>query len=215
LRFSTEAKRLANEERATVAVLHAAGKPAIFSTLSLMGGFLVLCFSDLLSYQQIGGLTAFTLGFGLLVEVTLTPALCGGLRIVTLWDTLGLDLGEDPQVAIPLFAGLSKPACRIVAQMASLREFPAGTPLAHIGDNEREMYVIVDGTVRVWKPGSDGPIELNTCKRGEVVGEVGLFFGERSANMDVATDARLLRFTPNTLQRFTPAAENRGTLLRT
>jgi CRP-like cAMP-binding protein len=33
------------------------------------------------------------------------------------------------------------------------------------------------------------------------VGEVGLFFGERSANMDVATDARLLRFTPNTLQR--------------
>jgi predicted RND superfamily exporter protein len=201
LRFSTEAKRLANEERATVAVLHAAGKPAIFSTLSLMGGFLVMCFSDLLSYQQVGGLTAFTLGFGLLVEVTLTPALCGGLRIVTLWDTLGLDLGEDPQVAIPLFAGLSKPACRIVAQMASLREFPAGTPLAHIGDNEREMYVIVDGTVRVWKPGSDGPIELNTCKRGEVVGEVGLFFGERSANMDVATDARLLRFTPNTLQR--------------
>ena len=37
--------------------------------------------------------------------------------------------------------------------------------------------------------------------RGEVVGEVGLVFGERSANMDAATDARLLRFPPNTLQR--------------
>ncbi len=201
LRFSTEAKRLANEERATIAVLHAAGKPAIFSTLSLAAGFLVLCFSDLIAYQQIGGLTAFTLGFGLLVEVTLTPALCGGLRIVTLWDTLGLDLGEDPQNAIPLFKGLSKPQCRIVAQMASMREMPEGAMLGHIGDNEREMYVIVDGVVRVWKPGDDGEIELNRCKRGEVVGEVGLFFGERSANMDIATNARLLRFTPNTLQR--------------
>jgi CRP-like cAMP-binding protein len=149
----------------------------------------------------VGALTAFTLGIGMLVEVTLTPALCGGLRIVTLWDTLGLDLGEDPQKAIPLFTGLSKPQCRIVAQMASLRELPAGTVLGHIGDSEREMYVIIDGVVRVWKPGDDGPIELNRCARGEVVGEVGLFFGERSANMDAATDARLLRFTPNTLQR--------------
>ena len=201
LRFSVEAKRLANEERATVAVLHTVGKPAIFSASTLIGGFLMLCFSDLLSYQQVGALTAFTLGIGLLVEVTLTPALCSGLRIVTLWDTLGLDLGEDPQKAIPLFTGLSKPQCRIVAQMASLRELPAGTVLGHIGDNEREMYVIIDGIVRVWKPGDDGPIELNRCARGEVVGEVGLFFGERSANMDVATDARLLRFTPNTIQR--------------
>ncbi len=201
LRFSAEAKRLADEEKGTVAVLHSVGKPAIFSTLSLVAGFLVLCFSDLTSYQQVGGLGGFTLGFGLLVEVTLTPALCSGLRIVTLWDTLGLDLGEDPQEAIPLFKGLSKPQCRIVAQMASLRDMPEGTPLAHIGDNEREMYVIVDGVVRVWKPGDGGPIELNRCGRGEVVGEVGLFHGERSANMDVASKARLLRFTPNTLRR--------------
>lgn len=201
LRFSAEAKRLANEELGTVAVLHSVGKPAIFSTVSLVGGFLVLCFSDLASYQQVGGLGGFTLGFGLLVEVTLTPALCSGLRIVTLWDTLGLDLGEDPQEAIPLFKGLSKAQCRIVAQMASLRDMPEGTVLGHIGDNEREMYVIVDGVVRVWKPGDGGAIELNRCARGEVVGEVGLFFGERSANMDIASKARLLRFTPNTLQR--------------
>ncbi len=201
LRFSVEARRLANEERATVAVLKTVGKPAIFSASTLIGGFLMLCGSELSSYQQVGALTAFTLGVGMLVEVTLTPALCGGLRIVTLWDTLGLDLGEDPQKAIPLFTGLSKPQCRIVAQMASLRQLPAGTALGHIGDNEREMYVIIDGTVRIWKPGDSGPIELNRCTRGEVVGEVGLFFGERSANMDAATDARLLRFTPNTLQR--------------
>lgn len=200
-RFNMEAKRLANEERATAAVLRSVGRPVIYSTISLVAGFLMLSWSDLLSYRQVGGMGAFTLAFSLFVEVTLTPALCSGLRIVTLWDTLTLDLGKDPQDAIPLFKGLSKAQCRIVALMASLRAIPAGTPLAHIGDKEREMYVIVDGDVRVWKPGDDGPIELRRCERGDVVGEVGLFSGERSANMDVGSDARLLRFTPNNLQR--------------
>jgi hypothetical protein len=200
-RFNSEAKRLANEERATIAVLRSVGRPVLYSTISLCAGFLMLANSDLLSYRQVGGMGAFTLGFSLLVEMTLTPALCSGLRIVTLWDTLTLDLGTDPQVAIPLFKGLSKAQCRIVALMASLRAVPAGTQLMHVGDAEQEMYVIVDGKLRIWKQGETGPIDLRTCARGDVVGEVGLFSGERSANADVAEDARLLRFTPNNLQR--------------
>ena len=201
LRFNDEAKRLANEKQATINVLRSVGRPVIYSTLSLVIGFLMLSWSDLLSYRQVGGMGAFTLGFSLLVEMTLTPALCSGLRIVTLWDTLTLDLGTDPQVAIPLFKGLSKAQCRIVALMASLRAVPAGTQLMHVGDAEQEMYVIVDGKLRIWKVGETGPIDLRSCARGDVVGEVGLFSGERSANVDVSEDARLLRFTPNNLQR--------------
>ena len=34
--------------------------------------------------------------------------------------------------------------------------------------------------------GADGPIELRTSERGDVIGDVGLFTGERSANVDVA-----------------------------
>jgi hydrophobe/amphiphile efflux-3 (HAE3) family protein len=200
-RFNSEAKRLANEERATISVLRSVGRPVLYSTISLCVGFLMLANSDLLSYRQVGGMGAFTLGFSLLVEMTLTPALCSGLRIVTLWDTLTLDLGADPQIAIPLFKGLSKAQCRIVALMANLRTVPAGTQLMHVGDAEQEMYVIVDGKLRIWKEGEHGPIDLRSCSRGDVVGEVGLFSGERSANADVAEDARLLRFTPNNLQR--------------
>ena len=148
-------------------------------------------------------MAAFTLGFSLFVEVTLTPALCAGLRIVTLWDTLSLDLGESPQNSIPLFKGLSVAQCRMVALMASLRNVAAGTPLMRIGEQDREMYVIIDGALRVWKegPGGGGQIELRTSERGDVMGDVGLFTGERSANVDVAKDARLLRFTPSNLQR--------------
>jgi len=201
VRFNTEAKKLADERAATIAVLRSVGRPVLYSTISLCIGFLMLSWSDLLSYRQVGGMGAFTLGFSLLVEVTLTPALCSGLRIVTLWDTLTLDLGDDPQVAIPLFRGLSKAQCRIVALMASLRNFPAGEALMRVGEADREMYVIVDGALRVWKEGPSGPIELRTSERGDVIGDVGLFTGERSANADVAKDARLLRFTPNNLQR--------------
>jgi len=201
VRFNSEAKRLADERTATISVLRSVGRPVLYSTISLCIGFLMLSWSDLLSYRQVGGMGAFTLGFSLLVEVTLTPALCSGLRIVTLWDTLTLDLGDDPQVAIPLFRGLSKAQCRIVALMASLRSVPTGDPLMRIGESDREMYVIVDGALRVWKEGPTGAIELRTSERGDVIGDVGLFTGERSANVDVAKDARLLRFTPNNLQR--------------
>ena len=201
VRFNTEAKRLADERRATIEVLRGVGRPVLYSTISLCVGFLMLSWSDLLSWRQVGGMGAFTLGFSLFVEMTLTPALCAGLRIVTLWDTLTLDLGADPQDAIPLFRGLRKAECRIVALMASLRSIPAGNPLMRVGETDREMYVIVDGALRVWKDGPTGSIELRTSERGDVIGDVGLFTGERSANVDVATDARLLRFTPSNLQR--------------
>ncbi len=201
VRFNTEAKRLADERRATIEVLRGVGRPVLYSTLSLCVGFLMLSWSDLLSWRQVGGMGAFTLGFSLFVEMTLTPALCAGLRIVTLWDTLTLDLGANPQDAIPLFRGLRKAECRIVALMASLRSIPAGDPLMRVGETDREMYVIVDGALRVWKEAPTGPIELRTSERGDVIGDVGLFTGERSANVDVAKDARLLRFTPSNLQR--------------
>ena len=201
VRFNTEAKKLADERQATINVLRSVGRPVLYSTISLCVGFLTLAWSDLLSYRQVGGMAAFTLGFSLLVEVTLTPALCAGLRIVTLWDTLSLDLGESPQLAIPLFRGLSQAQCRMVALMASLRSVPSGTPLMRVGDQDREMYVIIDGALRAWKAGPEGAIELRTSERGDVVGDVGLFTGERSANVDVAKDARLLRLTPSNLQR--------------
>ena len=126
VRFNIEAKRLADERQATINVLRSVGRPVLYSTISLCVGFLTMAWSDLLSYRQVGGMAAFTLGFSLFVEVTLTPALCAGLRIVTLWDTLSLDLGESPQDSIPLFRGLSVAQCRMVALMASLRSVARG-----------------------------------------------------------------------------------------
>ena len=201
-RFKEDAKKLADEEQATRRALRTVGRPVTFTTLVLVADFLVLTGSDLLTFVQFGALGAATLAFAWIVDFTLTPALCGGLRIVTLWDTLTLDLGDDPQNSIPLFNGLSNANCRIVAQMTNLREVPAGQPLFRTGDPGNEMFVIIDGKADVWIDTPQGRTHLNTCTRGDVLGEVALFGGEvRSANVDVIDDMRLLRLTPNNLSR--------------
>jgi CRP-like cAMP-binding protein len=136
------------------------------------------------------------------VDFTLTPALCSGLRIVTLWETLTLDLGDDPQNSIHIFKGMSEASCRIVAQMANLRTVEAPQPLMKAGESEDDMYVVIDGNVEVWVDGKDGRRVINSCRRGDILGEVGLFTGEpRSASADVVEDAQLLRLTANNLER--------------
>ena len=160
--------------------------------------------SDLLSSIQVGALGAFTLAFAWLVDVTLTPALCAGLRVVTLWDTLSLDLGEEPQLTIGMFLGLSKTQCRVVAQMATVRQVSAGQRLMRTGEEGQDVYVIIEGTLEASVERAEGRMLLRTMKRGDVIGEVGLFYPSgRSADIDVVEDSRLLRLTQNNMERLT------------
>ncbi len=198
-RFNRDAKRFADERLGTISALRTVGRPVTYTSFAICLGFLVLCTSELRNQVEVGALGAFTLGFAWLVDVTLTPALCSGLRVVTIWDTLTLDLGHEPQHSIPLFRGLSKAQARIVALMASLRPIPAGQRLVRAGEMGREMYVIIDGTLVVSVEGDQGRIELNRCSRGDVIGEVGLFNQRRSADVDVVEDAHLLRLTQKNL----------------
>ena len=120
-RFQEDAKRLADERLATVRALLTVGRPMTYTTLTLCLGFLVLTSSELANQMHFGVMAAFTLGFAWVVDFTVTPALCANLRVVTLWDTLTLDLGQSPEQSIPLFAGLTKRQCRILALTASVR----------------------------------------------------------------------------------------------
>ena len=200
-RFNQDAKRFANERLATISALQGVGRPVTYTSIAICAGFLVLTTSELRTQVEVGALGAFTLAFAWLVDFTLTPALCSGLRVVTIWDTLTLDLGRSPDTSIPLFKGLSKAQARIFALMASVRAVPAGQRLIHVGEEGREMWVVIDGRLRVSIQGEHGPIDLASCTRGDVVGEVGLFGQKRSAYVDVTEDARLLRVTQSNLAR--------------
>jgi predicted RND superfamily exporter protein len=200
-RFALEARRLGDERRATVSTLKSVIRPVTSTTIGLSLGFLVLAFSDLRYQVQFGLLSAFTMTVAWFLEMTLSPALCSRVRLVTLWDLLRLDLGPEPHRSIPLFEGLQPRQARIFALMSRIVSSPAGTRLFAEGDRGDEMYVVVDGELTASTRRGDQRVEFSTMRRGDVVGEIAMFSNERTADVDVKQDARLLRFGEADLER--------------
>ena len=200
-RFALEARRLGDEKRATVSTLRSVIRPVTATTLGLCLGFLALATSELRYQVQFGLLSAFTMAVGWGLELTLSPAICSRIRLVTLWDLLRLDLGPNPHRSIPLFAGLSPRQARIFALMSHFVSVPAGKRLFGEGDRGREMFVVIDGELVASTSRAGGRVEFSRMRRGEVVGEVALFSERRTADVDVARDARLLQFDDADLLR--------------
>jgi hypothetical protein len=171
------------------------------TTVAISIGFLALTLSELRNLVHFGALASATLAIAWLLDVTLTPALCSRLRIVTLWDVLSLDLGRDPHLSIPLFRGLSATKARIVALLASIRSYPAGQRIVRVGEAGDEMYVVIDGELEASVERYDGRVTLARLGRGDLVGEVALFEGKRTADVDTLSDVRLLRLSRASLER--------------
>jgi predicted RND superfamily exporter protein len=199
--FNRSAKRLADENAGVVEALRSVGRPVTYTTAALCLGFLVLTQSEMRNQVEFGALASFTLGFAWLIDVTFTPALAARMRIVTLWDVLTLDLGDDPHTSIPLFSGLKQTQARLVALMTSLRRFPKGHRLFRAGDEGDEMYVVIDGELSASADTEGGPVTFGVSRRGDVVGEVALFHGRRTADVEALSDVRLLQLTGADLER--------------
>lgn len=194
-RFALEAHRLGDEKRATLSTLRSVIRPVTFTTVGLCLGFLALTASELKNQVEFGLLSAFTMAVGWLLEVTLSPAICSSVRLVTLWDLLTLDLGHEPHKSIPLFRGLTKRQARIFALMSTNVTLPKGQRLFAEGDQGGEMFIVVDGKLVAGLDREGERVEFSRMKRGDVVGEIALFSDtRRSADVDVVEDARLLRF---------------------
>jgi predicted RND superfamily exporter protein len=200
-RFNREVHLHANDRKATLLAMKAVGQPVTLTSLGLCLGFLVLMNSELRMQAQVGIMASYALAIAWLCDFLLTPALCATVRFTTLWDALTLDLGKNPQESIPLLNGLRTSQARIVALMAKVISVPRGKRLIRDGDDGNEMYVVIDGRLRASIAGKDGPINVASYGRGDVVGEAGLFYEKRSADVDVTEDCRLLCLTQSNLDR--------------
>ncbi|MGB5439667.1 MAG: MMPL family transporter [Gammaproteobacteria bacterium] len=200
-RFSSEIKHYADEKKTTLVTLKAVGRPVTYTSIGLCLGFLVLMTSDLRMQAQVGIMASYALAVAWLSDFILTPALSASFRITTLWDVLTVDLGKSPQESIPLLKGLRPSQAKIVAIMGKMINVPMGTRIINDGDSASEMYVVIEGSLSTTIEGEHGQVKVATHERGDVVGEAGLFFAKRTANVDASEDCRLLVLTQDNLDR--------------
>jgi uncharacterized protein len=200
-RFNDAARRKGDERAGVEYALMHTLRPVTLTSFGLMLGFLAFTGSTLQNHVQFGLLAATTLGIAWLIDVTVTPALGSKLRIVTLWDLLRLDLGQNPQHTIPLFAGLSLRQARLFALTARLERLADDAFLIREGEIARDMFVVVEGRFEVWVERDGERKLLATMTRGSVVGEAGYFGQRRTAHVQAAGDARVLRFNAEDLER--------------
>lgn len=198
VRFNHHARLLANERKATQAALRDVIQPITVTTVVVVSGFACLVTSSFTTQILFGVLAAGTLLLAWVVDLTLTPALSARSSIVTLWDVLRVDLGQSPEQTIKMLHGLSPRQARVFALLTELRQVEAGSLVVRRGDEAREMYIVIEGELRVWI--EDG-LELDRVERGQSFGETGLFFGSRTANVSAQSDCRLLVLNAQTLER--------------
>jgi hypothetical protein len=171
------------------------GKPVTITTAALCLGFGCLVLSEMQPQVEFGYLAAVTLLAAWLVDVTFTPALAASLQVVTIWDALTFHLGENPQRGISLFSELTSSQARIAALSVELVEFAKGHQVIEDGGQGHGVYVVIEGELEAsFYRGEEEPLS-RTHARGEVVGELAVFRGSRTAAAIATTKVLLLKIT--------------------
>jgi hypothetical protein len=198
--FNSESHRSGDQEAAVLYTMRTVGRPMVFTSVALAAGFLVVCLSNFQPVQHFGYLSSVTIGVALIVELFLSPALVTAVRIITLWDLLGLKIGPDPQKQIPLFHGLRPFQAKIVVLMARLAKATAGAFITRRGETKEELYVLLDGRADVYHS-YPGPL-IRSMGRGDVIGEMGLVRKRpRSADVVAGEEAEYLTLDGRFLKR--------------
>lgn len=200
-RFNAEARRVADEAEGIERALGSVIRPVTFTSAALCCGFLALTLGELRSQIEFGALAAVTLLIAWVIDLTFTPALAGWLRFVTLWEVMTVDLGAAPHKSIPFFGGLSNRQARIAAILGNLETFERGDSIMTTGDSGRDIHVIIEGEAVAYVGRDDKEQILRRLTRGDLLGEVALFHGHRTANVAATTRVRLLRLEQSDLRR--------------
>ena len=95
---------------------------------------------------------------------------------------------------VPLFERLSPEDLQRVAAVAEERDFAPGVPLMSEGEVGNELFVILEGRVRVERVEPDGSIrQLRTYEQGDHVGELATLLDRaRVATVVAETEVRTL-----------------------
>jgi hypothetical protein len=201
-RFNRELQGETDQTAAVQRALRSVGAPILYTTSALLLGFLVFGLSSFVPIRDFGLLTGVTLAVSLVANLALLPALLATTKIITLWDLVGVRLGEEPTRTIPMFEGLRPSQARVVVLMGEVRRFAPGEHVIRQGEEGNEMYVLLNGRAKVLI-GKDGAKQaVADLERGDVCGEMGLVrHNLRGADVVAASAVEVLAVNERFLQR--------------
>ncbi len=202
VRYNRELKNLKDEKKALHQALRDELLPVLVTSLGLSGGFLMLSFSSFVPVQQFGILSAVVVILAVIVDLILTPALLSTIRLITIWDLLGLGLRNTLRERSSLFQGMSNMQVKKFILLSQLIECKAGEHIIKDGEWGNEMYVVVDGDLEVTKVIEGKKITLNELTMGDAFGEIALMARcQRTADIHSRSDAKLLSIDWESLEK--------------
>ncbi len=96
-------------------------------------------------------------------------------------------------VQVPVFSGLDSRDLLLIAMICSEEDLPAGETLCEEGDEGNELYLLLKGSIHIFKDTPEGRREIARIEPYTAVGEDSLFTGNpRNASLILATDATIL-----------------------
>jgi hypothetical protein len=202
-RLNLELKGETDQAAAISRTLRTVGVPIAYTTVALFFGFLTFAFSSFVPIQNFGVLAGITMLTAFGANLILLPAVLGTTKIITLWDLVGVKLGDAPAQTIPLFAGLRPSQARVVVLMGEVKAYPPGATIIRKGERGDEMFVLLSGHAEVWIGGGGAERQcVDDLRRGDIVGEMGLVrHVERTADVVAATPVEVLSVNQRFLDR--------------
>ena len=191
--YSTAANDLRDKRAASLHTIRQVGQPMVASTITLFFGFILLGFSGMEAQALFGVLTALTLLACLFIDLSFLPAVVMETGLITVWDYLGLRIDHSLLNRIGIFRGMNVHEAKLATLMAFTQEMQDGDPLFQQGDAGSELFVILNGSVRVYLEGEQGETTLANLETGTSLGEMALFRNTpRSASAAAVGATKLL-----------------------
>ena len=98
---------------------------------------------------------------------------------------------------VPLFSGLNEQDLLKLESGATVRSYPRNTIIIHQGDESNNLYVILEGRVKVFLGSEDGrEIILDFLETDEAFGEMALIDGERRSASVMTTEESRIAMLP-------------------
>ncbi|MFH1487458.1 MAG: MMPL family transporter [Pseudomonadota bacterium] len=194
-RYIDLCRRTSDYQQAVQTTVQEESTPMVATSLALALGFGILVNSNFTLIGQFGSLSAATMLFALFANLLITPLIMARMRLVSLYQILGLSMHKEVLEKSPLFQGMSNYQMRKAILISELNEFEEGELLVEQGTIGRSMYLILAGQVEVMRKGKGQIRRLALLGPGQVLGEVG-YIKETCRTADVRALSRVeaLRF---------------------